>query len=569
MASITYWNRVEPSPRSHSLVRGLEARLRDPLWLLARQWQIGEFQGEDAASPAFVSLAASFSGFESVRTGDGPFAPIDGARPLEAQIEAEATTPDRRTAAELGQALERELREAGASEETVEAFRGAFLLAPAADGERSRDPALARFLRVCGGRAIDGLAALHAARAAAPGVPPEVVLPAGEDAARVTGALASLIGWVASTYGELGAADAPAWRPERLEYGAEVEVGTPTGDRHRLSARPGQHGELDWFSFDAIGADRNGGEAATTSLQSSIFPASVDFAGMPHRRWWQFEDGRFNWAGLDADRRELAKALVLDFMLVQGDDWFVVPFGQPVGSLAGIDQLTVRDVFGELTLVRRAGEEAGKGRWSMFATESALAAGDRAEYFVLPPSALRATIDGPDLEEVRLLRDEQANMVWAIEARTENQVGRPWEGHEQALGAGDGAPPPLATDSPLRYRLQTTAPVNWIPFVPVQVGLAHRAVALERAAMQRFSDGALIGVKPRGRILNPTGLADPELYRVNEEEVTRSGTRLLRAARRARWLDGGAALWTARRRRVGLGEGQSGLRFDVAELSDG
>ena len=53
-ASITYWNRVEPSPRSESLRPGLTAAVRDPLWFLTRQWQLGEFQGEDAASPAFV-----------------------------------------------------------------------------------------------------------------------------------------------------------------------------------------------------------------------------------------------------------------------------------------------------------------------------------------------------------------------------------------------------------------------------------------------------------------------------------------------------------------------------------
>ena len=44
--------------------------------------------------------------------------------------------------------------------------------------------------------------------------------------------------------------------------------------------------------------------------------------------------------------------MVLDFMLVQGNDWFLVPFGQAVGSLVAVDQLLVRDVFGELTLVR-------------------------------------------------------------------------------------------------------------------------------------------------------------------------------------------------------------------------
>lgn len=36
-------------------------------------------------------------------------------------------------------------------------------------------------------------------------------------------------------------------------------------------------------------------------------------------------------------------------MLVQGNDWFLVPFGQRVGSLMRVDQLLVRDVFGELT----------------------------------------------------------------------------------------------------------------------------------------------------------------------------------------------------------------------------
>ena len=31
LPSITYWNRVEPSPRAYSLQRGLEAAVRDPM----------------------------------------------------------------------------------------------------------------------------------------------------------------------------------------------------------------------------------------------------------------------------------------------------------------------------------------------------------------------------------------------------------------------------------------------------------------------------------------------------------------------------------------------------------
>src|SRR4051794_8895399 len=56
MASITYWNRLEPDPRSKSLARSLAAEIRDPAWLLTRQWQLGEFQGEDAATPMSVEI---------------------------------------------------------------------------------------------------------------------------------------------------------------------------------------------------------------------------------------------------------------------------------------------------------------------------------------------------------------------------------------------------------------------------------------------------------------------------------------------------------------------------------
>ena len=50
MPSITTWSRIEPQT-SGSTDTGYAARVHDPLWLLARQWQVGEFQGEDAGTP--------------------------------------------------------------------------------------------------------------------------------------------------------------------------------------------------------------------------------------------------------------------------------------------------------------------------------------------------------------------------------------------------------------------------------------------------------------------------------------------------------------------------------------
>jgi hypothetical protein len=187
---------------------------------------------------------------------------------------------------------------------------------------------------------------------------------------------------------------------------------------------------------------------------------------------------------------------------------------------------------------------------------------------LLPPGALRSTLDGPDLEEVRFVRDEQANLVWAIETTTEDGTGRPWPGRERALDLPDELQPAPPTTAPLRYRLQTGVPINWIPLVPVQIDAARRAVALERAAMRRRIDGALRTVRPAGRILNPTNLPDRDVYRVREEQIARTGVRLFRADRRTRWTDGSTHLWTSRRRRAAEGEVVSGLQYDLGEQTD-
>jgi hypothetical protein len=123
----------------------------------------------------------------------------------------------------------------------------------------------------------------------------------------------------------------------------------------------------------------------------------------------------------------------------------VIPLGHEVGDLVSVAQLLVKDVFGGYTLVGRADAvptENGR-RWTMFSTN---AAGSLAEYFVLPPGALRATVDGPVLEEVRFVRDEQANLVWAVETTTEDGTGRPRPGRERATDTPQDAP----TRSPMR-----------------------------------------------------------------------------------------------------------------------
>jgi hypothetical protein len=45
---------LRSSTRRRHIDAGLAAGVHDPLWMLARQWQTGEFQGEDGGTPAQV-----------------------------------------------------------------------------------------------------------------------------------------------------------------------------------------------------------------------------------------------------------------------------------------------------------------------------------------------------------------------------------------------------------------------------------------------------------------------------------------------------------------------------------
>src|SRR5712692_2720281 len=74
------WNRLEGRARSADLERSLRAEVRDPLWFLTRQWQYGEFEGEDAGSPIDARIA-----YETYRldgyTVDGETGPYDPTTP--------------------------------------------------------------------------------------------------------------------------------------------------------------------------------------------------------------------------------------------------------------------------------------------------------------------------------------------------------------------------------------------------------------------------------------------------------------------------------------------------------
>jgi hypothetical protein len=569
--SITVWNRIEPHRRSTELRPGLRAEIRDPLWFLTRQWQLGELRGEDAGSPAYVRLVARTTPLAdwTVSAGEDPLPlPVD-ARPIEAAVLAEPHEPDLASKVELGQTffalLARELPAA-----VVETLQGRFitwapLARPAADPFNPLDRASDELLDLVVGRAADGKKILDLALAEPIDVPPEITTVSAE-VDGVARALARFAEWVEATFGQVGDADPRAWRPAQLAYRLDVRVGPDPASRTTLSVVPGPNGEIDWSSFDVTGG---GDPLAGLPLPAPqlVVPKRLRYPGMPNARFWQFEEADPSYPDVRLDPPELLKMVVVNFALESGVDWFQVPFRQPVGSIGRIDSLIVRDVFGGYTAIDRAdatGPVPALTRWTMFSL--AQPSGGLAEFTILPPSAGPALIQGPALEQVRFARDDNANIAWGIEAITESLIGEPRPGIERDAAVSALLPPPPEsedTSSPLRYLLESRVPVHWIPLVPdpvagsEQIILEKGVVALPTAAGPRLAFAI-------GEILNPSALPADQPYRIPDEEVPRAGLRVERFTARSRWIDGSSHLWVARRRRTGTGETQSGLVFDAA-----
>jgi len=84
---VTVWNRLEGRPRSVDFTRALRAEVRDALWMLTRQWQMGELHGDDAGSPVLAKVQLSQAVLDGFQARDAAVSALDPAVPLEAVVE--------------------------------------------------------------------------------------------------------------------------------------------------------------------------------------------------------------------------------------------------------------------------------------------------------------------------------------------------------------------------------------------------------------------------------------------------------------------------------------------------
>lgn len=575
------WVRIEPRCRSNDIAQGLEARIADPLWMLSRQWQMGEFSGQDNGSPIRINVQYENTPMNEVTLNQSStnFS-LSNSIPLEAVVESEQMPMDWRNRIRIGQQFERFLRIKlpQYANQIIYRYRQDGYYPVVALAGTEVDYATQRYLKVMAGRAIDGGKLLQDIKNnAVPSLPDDINIQLNP--AILTEAFSDLITWYNQLYFQVSPQHGSAWQQQQLQYRFNVD----TNSSCRLIAPDYQNGDLDWYSFET----QNDLPKTIGNTTTECFnPTRIGFPGKPNERWWTFEDRNVDFGGLDTATTDVIKLIMMEFALIHADDWYMVPLEVPIGTLTRITSLKIVNVFGEespkVPLARNISSNP-LACWQLFTPDLYQSAPQigAGEFLIVPPLTTYREESSP-LEEVRFIRDEGANMVFAIEHTVQNMLGNTVDGYEAQLERKAREMQTLPTaelskktdpspDDIPRYRIASTVPDNWIPYLPVNAansGLMNvglHSIRLRQAWMLRNDDA----VEPE-EIIPMTSL----LYRqdtaekltwLNEEAVPRTGVRVQLTKQRIRWVDGKTYVWLGRKVSIGRGEGSSGLHFDYLE----
>lgn len=350
--------------------------------------------------------------------------------------------------------------------------------------------------------------------------------------------------WLAWYRSETSTMPPSAWNPHTQAYDFDVHIPTANGTK-QLTVAGYRGGGLEWYHFYqtsfAASADQ---PTESVQLSQTVLPTPISFRGAPAARWWEFEDARANFDGFTASPTDLAHALMLDYRLIFGNDWWMLPLEVPIGTYTRVTNLTVHTNFWPLQdPIAFQNANHNTETWKLFALS-----GDTYddEGLFLPP-VMSSSLEGEVLDRVRFARDESANLVWGIENAVATPLGssrsRREMGNEDATAV---VPPPTQDEAAaLSYHLRTNVPVYWFPFVL-------------QSDSSVFEKRVLTGTTPLGRLL-------ADVTEIDQHTINRRGLQVIRRHVRARWHTGATFVWAAHHRELGEDEARTNFRYDILE----
>ncbi|MEZ5042480.1 MAG: hypothetical protein R2828_21445 [Saprospiraceae bacterium] len=543
-------NRLEGSPRSETFERSLRAEVRDPLWLLCRQWQFGEFKGEDAGTAYQARILGEHRQPEQIKLNDKSLA-YQPDKPLETLVEREVLAPDLQLRSQMGRHLQKIMKGNDVGD-FGPLIRGRYPLAATPDTEDKEGLYLATSLN---GRLPDGYLAHEEMQSGAflPWINSQASISNTQKENFIT-VVETYLRWFSRLYEQPGLGES-AWRSEHLEYNFSLELPAQGGKAEQLVADQYASGRLEWYAFDKKVETAEGMGTLPETVIQTFIPTTLSFGGMPHPRFWQMEENQTDFGKIDASPTALMSVLLAEYGLTYSNDYFVLPYELTINTLCEIKGIMVKDVFGINNLIEAAIDDPEQN-WQTFAlfhhTERDDNTIGRSRFYLTP--TVGKVMESDPLEKVNFMRDEMSNMVWAIENRVPSEAGggRDIKRHIPRLPQDYE---PADEESKIRYVLGSTVPDNWIPFLPVhkpvEAGELTREIRLQRARLPQAPP-------PKSRLLSET----QPVFFIEEEEVPRAGAIVARSFQRTRWLNGKTYLWVGRRKMAGRGEGWSGLMFD-------
>lgn len=567
---------VEPRIRKDDLTQALSMKVYDPLWLLSRQWQMGEFRGNNAGTAVSVKCSITQEdcstdpiepATEQVNSAIDLLVRVESAMHY-IDMQGSAITPEQIKSLRQKYPIDWE-----GSDKHI--LKGCDATEKAENELNAQRISFANTFR---NKAFDGYKLYLDMKS--------------KNSSKV------YTNWFEKQY--IPTSDNNShWQEQALNYSLEVRTGSRLfkGDRY-------QGGRLSWYTVDDAGRE---GSANTLSETIASLPSPAQYAGAPNKRLWQFEDHRV-FMGNSTEQQSKANEMFMKFATLFSNDWMLIPLKTAIGKYITVNNIEVKDTFGKLYTIgnnKRAGANDTLGNlqecWQIFTNSKYGKTDGSAENGLFYAPQLAATLEGKPIEEVELLRDEMANMVWGVEKTASDGCGSTideqlkaiklktfidelYENYRKKPEPGkvtfgeDGSTDRTSTEqSDYRYTLQTHVPFNWIPFVPQRIKekddkeffhLGGREIILRRGKMPCHiltEDGYVREpVLPVTSILRK-GL-DGDNYvpmLINEEEVQQTGIKLTKNFQRARWLNGKTYIWLGIYKKLAKLAESSGLEFDT------